>query len=416
MSSPPTKQNHHEILEIRPEATREEIKSAYKKQALKWHPDRNPDDINRATERFVQINRAYRALMRRPPTSQPHLRNASVPKMSRSVSIVTDNTAPNRSTDTLVSIFSAGGAVSVESSTTAPPSPQSSSQTLPGKGSNNPFSPHQPSSSTEAHVDAEEWISVEPEHAAVKEPSRKSKAPNSRAFYAHDQPQKEAKEAPIHKSNSKGIPTVVRPQLNRHQLNISATHLHRHPISSIGTGCSKMWRYSLALTLEDLFFGKECRFRITRSYLSGIRETIVLDVHIPPGCEDGTNFVFTDVGHQRRDGSFQDIVFIVQETAHEAFARVGQDLVMKVQVPWSENLQRKNVRLHFTGLDNETLSARISYGREKRRHGQCMIKDGGMPILQNGEMVARGDLIVRWEITRPRHRSRWAAMKTWLGM
>ncbi len=194
-----------------------------------------------------------------------------------------------------------------------------------------------------------------------------------------------------------------------------------------------MWRYSLVLTLEDLFFGKECRFRITRSYLSGIRETIVLDVQVPPGCEDGTNFVFTNAGHQRRDGSFQDIVFIVQETAHEAFARAGQDLVMKVQVPWSENLQRKNVRLHFTGLDNETLSARISYGREKRRHGQCRVKDGGMPILQNGEMIARGDLIVQcvhvviiswsysvlifnssWEITRPHRHSRWAAMKAWL--
>ncbi len=136
---------------------------------------------------YAQINRAYRALMRRPPTSQPHPRNTSVPKMSRSVSIVTDNTAPNRSTDTLVSIFSAGGAASVESSTTAPPSPEGSSQTLPGKGLNNPFFSRQASSSTEAHVDTEEWISVEPEHAAVKEPSRKSKAPNSRAFYAHDQ-------------------------------------------------------------------------------------------------------------------------------------------------------------------------------------------------------------------------------------
>ncbi|KAK0485239.1 hypothetical protein IW261DRAFT_1461481 [Armillaria novae-zelandiae] len=362
---------------------------------------------------YAQINRAYRALMRRPPTSQPHPRNTSVPRMSRSVSIVTDNTAPNRSTDTLVSIFSAGGAASVESSTTAPPSPQDSSQTLPGKRSNNPFFSPQAPSCTEAHVDTEEWISVEPEHAAEKEPSRKSKAPNSRAFDADDQPQKEAKDVPVYKSKSKGIPTVVRPQ---HQLNISVTHLHRHPISSIGTGCSKMWRYSLALTLEDLFFGKECRFRITRSYLSGIRETIVLDVEIPPGCEDGTNFVFANVGHQRRDGSFQDIVFIVQETSHEAFARVGQDLIMKVLVPWSECLQRKNVRLHFTGLDNETLSARVSYGREKRRHGQCRIKDGGMPIVQNGEMVARGDLIVHWEITRPHRRSRWSAMKSWLGV
>lgn len=149
----------------------------------------------------------------------------------------------------------------------------------------------------------------------------------------------------------------MRPQLNRHQPNISTIHLHRYPISSRGTGCSKMWTYSLALTL------------------SGIREIVVLDMHIPPGCEDGTRFVFTNVGHQRRDGSFQDIVFIVQEAAHDAFARVGQDLVMKVRVPWSENLQRKNGCIYFTGLDNATLSARIrEWAGSRKGRSDCTVR------------------------------------------
>lgn len=125
--------------------------------------------------------------MRRSPTSQPHSHNGNLSKMSRSVSVVTDNTAPSHSTDTLASIFSAGGAVSVESSTTAPPSLRGSSQTSSSKQSNNRYFPRQASSSTEANIDDDDWISVELDHAPVKEPSRKSNAPKSRTFYTHDQ-------------------------------------------------------------------------------------------------------------------------------------------------------------------------------------------------------------------------------------
>ncbi|MBX2893552.1 MAG: DnaJ domain-containing protein [Saprospiraceae bacterium] len=34
--------DYYAILEIGNDATSEEIKSAFKKQALNWHPDRNP--------------------------------------------------------------------------------------------------------------------------------------------------------------------------------------------------------------------------------------------------------------------------------------------------------------------------------------------------------------------------------------
>ena len=51
----------YEILEISPLSNKSEIKKAYKKLALIYHPDKNKDDIN-AKNKFMFINKAYETL------------------------------------------------------------------------------------------------------------------------------------------------------------------------------------------------------------------------------------------------------------------------------------------------------------------------------------------------------------------
>jgi curved DNA-binding protein len=53
--------NYYQILGIDRNASQEEIKIAYRKAALKFHPDRNPNDIL-AEEKFKEINEAYQVL------------------------------------------------------------------------------------------------------------------------------------------------------------------------------------------------------------------------------------------------------------------------------------------------------------------------------------------------------------------
>ena len=61
MESVMREMDYYELLEISRDATGAEIKKAYRKLALKYHPDRNPDD-QEAEEKFKLINEAYQVL------------------------------------------------------------------------------------------------------------------------------------------------------------------------------------------------------------------------------------------------------------------------------------------------------------------------------------------------------------------
>ncbi|MBU3916431.1 DnaJ domain-containing protein [bacterium] len=53
--------DYYEVLEIKKNATKAEIKKAYKKMAMKYHPDRNKGE-KQAEEKFKKINEAYAVL------------------------------------------------------------------------------------------------------------------------------------------------------------------------------------------------------------------------------------------------------------------------------------------------------------------------------------------------------------------
>src|SRR5438094_7579639 len=56
------KRDYYEVLGIARNATGEEIKRAYRKLAVKYHPDKNPDDPH-AEEKFKELGEAYDVLM-----------------------------------------------------------------------------------------------------------------------------------------------------------------------------------------------------------------------------------------------------------------------------------------------------------------------------------------------------------------
>jgi len=56
-----TKRDYYEILGVTKNSSKEEIKKAYRQMAMKYHPDRNPDD-KEAEEKFKEAAEAYEVL------------------------------------------------------------------------------------------------------------------------------------------------------------------------------------------------------------------------------------------------------------------------------------------------------------------------------------------------------------------
>jgi curved DNA-binding protein CbpA len=88
--------DYYRILGVNKDASAQDIKKAFRHLALRYHPDRNPDNPKQAEEKFKEINEAYEVLSDEQKKRQYDLLS-NWPAYSRRTIIINDT--PNNTAD-----------------------------------------------------------------------------------------------------------------------------------------------------------------------------------------------------------------------------------------------------------------------------------------------------------------------------
>ncbi|KAG6900817.1 hypothetical protein C0993_000136 [Termitomyces sp. T159_Od127] len=160
----------------------------------------------------------------------------------------------------------------------------------------------------------------------------------------------------------------------------------------------------LKVSLEELYSGAVKRIKVSRKLNDGSMEEKLLEIQIHPGWKSGTKIRYPKAGNENARGESSDLVFIVEEKPHTVFTREGNDLIANVPVPLVEALAgvpgggraTKTVEM----LDGRKLQVALPPGVIKP--GQQLTMPGeGMPIRKDGKASTKGDLIVKWDVVFP---------------
>ncbi|XP_015514956.1 dnaJ homolog subfamily A member 1 isoform X1 [Neodiprion pinetum] len=137
---------------------------------------------------------------------------------------------------------------------------------------------------------------------------------------------------------------------------------------------------------------KHCNGRKT------VRDRKILEVHVDKGMVDGQKIVFTGEGDQEPELEPGDIVILLDEKEHEVFKRTGNDLIMRMQLELVEALCgfQKVIRT----LDDRDLVVTCIPG-EVTKHGdvKCVLNEG-MPVYK--DPFTRGRLIIQFVVNFPK--------------
>ena len=101
----------------------------------------------------------------------------------------------------------------------------------------------------------------------------------------------------------------------------------------------------------------------------------IFEVHVDRGCPDGQKVVFEGEAHQLVDGQPGDIIIVLSERPHDRFRRHGDDLVTKVPIDLLTALAGGAINVKF--LDGRVLVGRIAAGEVVRPGDvKCMHGEG----------------------------------------
>ncbi|PCH39367.1 DnaJ-domain-containing protein [Wolfiporia cocos MD-104 SS10] len=402
----------YQVLGLRSaNASEEEIKAAYKKLALQWHPDRHIHDKEEAQQKFIEINEAYRSMLDDCRQRKPRKFSNARPKHNPSTTTSgTSSQAPR--------VVPRKAEGTNFSDSTKSKTPEISSKFSSGTAKKEP---HDRGSSPVkkfplAFVD-EYDKRVHPATVVSERGSSTQSVEQSRAQY-DTRPSLTSRKRQTRQSSQDSNRSGI--QHKRFKLDYTDAERKIEPQISTNSSFSlrgpsesfsEDWIFPLPLTLEDLYFCRLRTYSVTRLLRCGQMQKVDIDLHILPQWCTGTRIRVPGRGNERRDGSFQDVVFVVKEEPHPRFSRIDDDLVVIVNTSVDHTYRQtksmairagtqKTTKVYYVhGIDGEEYALSCTT-RPSSQTSDSRVVGAGMPVYRGGKIIGKGDLVVRWKFAR----------------
>ena len=156
----------------------------------------------------------------------------------------------------------------------------------------------------------------------------------------------------------------------------------------------------LPISLEEVLNGCTKKMKITRRVTRTdgqmYKEDKILTINVKPGWKSGTRITFNQEGDQSPNALAADVIFIIKDKPHPYFKRDGSDIKYTAKLSLREALSC-NATVKVPTLDGEPLTLAV---REiVRPTTQKRLTGRGLPLSK--EPHKRGDLVVFFDIQFP---------------
>ena len=339
--------DYYERLEVSKDASGEEIKKAYRRLAMKYHPDRNPGD-KEAEAKFKEINEAYDVL-------KDDQKRAAYDRYGHQA-FANGGMGGGNPFNGFDFNFGGGGFSDIFSDIFSD---------FMGGGRNGSQRSQAPDG---ADLRCNLEISLEEAFSGVE---KEIKIPGTIACEeCHGHGTADGKEAPV-------CPTCHGSGKIRTQ----------HGFMIMETTCPKCHG-------EGRVVKEACK----KCHGEGvIHNEKTLKIKIPAGIEDNTRMRIAGEGQSGiRGGQNGDLYVFISVKEHKLFVREGANLY--VRVPISMTCAALGGRIEIPGINGDKIEVEVPAGTQTDQ--QKRISGAGMPIIRSAR---RGDIFVRFRVETPTH-------------
>jgi len=337
--------NYYEALGVNKNTSEDEIKKAYHKLALKYHPDKNPSNKQEAEKKFKAVSEAYEVLS--DPAKRKIYDQYGEAGLKGEVPVNDGGSFQNADFN-----YSGGPGVRTFHFTASDPS-KIFAQFF---GTSSPFG-------------------VDEDRFGGSGFGFRGLGGINRMFSFGKSPRFSSPHGSWHQEGDSELPMDVD----------EAPPAQEHKFS-----CS----------LEELYQGTTRKFSVERALADGRTDKKTFEVTVQPGWKKGTKVTYPGEGGVVPGYPSEkpaDLIFVVDEKPHSVFTREGNDLYMKKKITLEEALL--GTKLSIPTLDGRQIPLDISPVIQPGK--KFRVREEGMPIRKKGQPISKGDLYVEIEVTFP---------------